>query len=157
MYVKILSFSLSSLQICTIHKLQVFANARETARPNLAAKNRKDKKKKKKKKKEKKKVYLPAKKKEKKIFFFATCVGLHKKKNKFFPWPREACPLQKKKKKKKPKKKKKEKASIVNIFEVFEIQPLPILQDCVYGQISRRQFVGTKNLIICVKFKINLN
>jgi len=63
----------------------------------------------------------------------------------------------KKVKEKKREAKKKEEASIISIFKVFEIQSLPALKDCVHGQISRRQFVGSKNLIICAKFKINLN
>jgi len=58
------------------------------------------------------------------------------------------------KRKKRPKRKG---APIISIFQVFETQPLQTLWNRVYGQLSRGQFVGTKNLIICDKFKINLN
>ena len=36
-------------------------------------------------------------------------------------------------------------------------QLLQTLQDRVRNQLSRGKFVSTKNLLICAKFKINLN
>ena len=36
-------------------------------------------------------------------------------------------------------------------------QLLQTLQDRVRNQLSRGKFVSTKNLVICAKFKINLN
>jgi len=46
---------------------------------------------------------------------------------------------------------------IINIYQVFEIQPLPTLRNFVRGRLSRGQFVGTKSFIIRAKLKINLN
>jgi len=54
-------------------------------------------------------------------------------------------------------KKLKKGALIINIFQVFETQPLQTPWDRIRGKLSREQFIGTKNLIICTKFKINLN
>jgi len=54
-------------------------------------------------------------------------------------------------------KKPKKGAPIISIFQVFDTQLLQTLQDHVRDQLSMKQFVGTKNLIICDKFKINLN